>query len=107
MKNKVHMRIRTSHSFKEKVFQVVKNIPSGKTLSYLAVARRAGNPKACRAVGNILNKNYNPLIPCHRVVRSDGTAGGYNRGARIKLMKLKIEHNGFSDKTKPVRLFKK
>jgi O-6-methylguanine DNA methyltransferase len=79
-------------TFREKVFDVVKRIPKGETLTYKEVARRAGSPRAYRAVGNILNKNYNPQIPCHRVVRSDGTAGGYNSGARQKL-KLLAEEN--------------
>jgi O-6-methylguanine DNA methyltransferase len=55
------------------------------------VAKLAGSPKAYRAVGNILNKNYDPQIPCHRVVRSDGTAGGYNRGSAQKVKILKSE----------------
>lgn len=78
-------------SFAEKVYFVVAKIPKGKTLTYKEVAARAGNPRAYRAVGNILNKNYNPKIPCHRVVRSDGTAGGYNRGRAEKERKLKEE----------------
>ncbi len=78
-------------SFTEKVFEVVSKIPKGKTLTYKEVAKRAGRGTAYRAVGNILNKNYNPKIPCHRVVRSDGKIGGYNRGAKIKLEMLKKE----------------
>ncbi len=53
-------------------------------MTYKEVAVKAGRPKAFRAVGNILNKNYDPAIPCHRVVRSDGKTGGYNRGAEKK-----------------------
>ncbi len=71
-------------TFKEKVYQAVKKIPKGKVLTYKEVAILAGKPKAYRAVGNILNKNYNPDIPCHRVVRSDGKIGGYNRGTDKK-----------------------
>ncbi len=78
-------------TFKEKVLSVVENIPSGKTMTYKEVSAKAGNSKACRAVGNILNKNYNPDIPCHRVIRSDGKIGGYNRGAENKRKKLKKE----------------
>jgi O-6-methylguanine DNA methyltransferase len=77
--------------FSEKVLSVVSKIRHGKTLTYKEVARRAGNPKAYRAVGNILNKNHNPKIPCHRVVRSDGTPGGYNRGRANKIKILKKE----------------
>ena len=71
-------------SFKEKVYNVVKKIPKGKVLTYKDVARKIGKPTTYRAVGNVLNKNKNPKIPCHRVVRSDGKIGGYNRGSRIK-----------------------
>ena len=74
----------SSMSFTEAVHSVVKKIPEGKTLTYKEVAERAGRPKAYRAVGNILNKNYNPDIPCHRVIKSDGTLGGYNRGGEAK-----------------------
>ncbi len=70
--------------FRDKVFRIVKAIPRGKTMTYGEVARRAGSPRACRAVGNILNTNYDPAIPCHRVVRADGTVGRYNRGVRAK-----------------------
>ena len=66
--------------FKKRVYSVVRKIPKGKTLSYKQVARLAGRPKAYRAVGNILNKNKDPKIPCHRVIKSDGGIGGYNKG---------------------------
>lgn len=71
-------------TFTDQVYKVVSKIPSGSTLTYKEVAKLAGSPKAFRAVGNILNKNYNPDIPCHRVIKSDGTLGGYNRGAEQK-----------------------
>lgn len=78
-------------SFQDKVFYVVRQIPKGKTLAYKQVAKLAGSPKAFRAVGNILNKNYDPAIPCHRVVRSDGKVGGYNRGVEKKKKLLEEE----------------
>lgn len=78
-------------SFKEKVFEIVRKIPKGKTLTYKEVAKKAGSPLAFRAVGNILNTNFDPKIPCHRVVRSDGKTGGYNRGAEQKIRILKKE----------------
>lgn len=71
-------------SFTEKVYRVVSKIPKGKVLTYKQVAGKVGNYRTSRAVGNILNKNYNPTIPCHRVIRSDGKVGGYNRGAAVK-----------------------
>jgi len=70
---------------------MVRKIPKGKMLSYKEVAALAGNKNASRAVGSILKQNYNPQIPCHRVIRSDGTLGEYNHGRKEKLRKLKAE----------------
>lgn len=84
----------TKNSFTQKVCQIVKKIPKGEVLTYKEVAMRAGKPKACRAVGNILNKNYDPKIPCHRVIRSDGKIGGYNRGTLNKRKILRKEGIG-------------
>ncbi len=78
-------------SFAERVYAVVKRIPKGSTRTYKQVAGAAGSPNAYRAVGNILNKNFDPSIPCHRVVRSDGTTGGYNRGPERKARILSAE----------------
>ncbi|MDG1950436.1 MAG: MGMT family protein [bacterium] len=77
--------------FSKTVYDVVKAIPKGKTMTYKEVAKAAGRPKAYRAIGNILNKNYDAGIPCHRVVKSDGTLGGYNRGKEQKRQRLKEE----------------
>jgi len=77
--------------FKEKVLRVVSKIKKGDVLTYKQVAKLAGRPKAYRAVGNILNGNYSAKIPCHRVIRSSGEPGGYNRGATKKLAILKKE----------------
>lgn len=74
--------------FKEKVFDVVKKIPRGNVLTYKQVARLAGSPRAYRAVGTILSTNYDPTIPCHRVIREDGSIGGYNRGPEEKKKRL-------------------
>lgn len=78
-------------NLKNRVLSIVAAIPKGATMTYKEVARRAGRPRAYRAVGNMLNKNYDPAIPCHRVVRSDGTLGGYNRGKNEKMTLLKSE----------------
>jgi len=78
-------------TFTEQVFKIVATIPKGQVLTYAEVAKKAGRPKAFRAVGNILHKNFNPAIPCHRVVRSNGESGGYNRGEQKKLELLKQE----------------
>lgn len=77
------------NNFKQKVLGVVFSIPPGKTRSYKKVAELSGSPRAWRAVGNILNKNYNKNIPCHRVIKSDGGPGGYNRGTASKIELLK------------------
>ena len=79
------------YEFKEKVFNIVKNIPKGETLSYKEVAKRAGSPRAYRNVGSIMKANYDSAIPCHRVIKSDGTLGEYNQGANQKYKKLKEE----------------
>jgi AraC family transcriptional regulator of adaptative response/methylated-DNA-[protein]-cysteine methyltransferase len=79
-------------SFTERVYDVVRKIPKGKTLTYGQVARAIGSPGASRAVGNALNKNRDTKnIPCHRVVRSDGSTGGYAFGAERKVALLKKE----------------
>ncbi len=66
-------------NFKEKVYKVVKKIPKGKVLTYKEVAKKAGSPKASRAVGTILAANTDKSVPCHRVIRSDGKIGKYNQ----------------------------
>ncbi|MBX4195899.1 MGMT family protein [Candidatus Parcubacteria bacterium] len=65
-------------TFQEKVYKIVRMIPKGSVLTYKQVARKIGHPLAFRAVGNILNKNTDRKVPCHRVIRSDGKIGGYN-----------------------------
>ena len=67
-------------SFKEKVYDLVRQIPAGETLTYKQVAEKIGHPRSYRAVGMVLSQNYDPKIPCHRVLRSDGKPSGYNRG---------------------------
>jgi len=79
-------------TFAQNVLEVVIKIPRGETLTYKEVARAAGSPQAYRAVGNILHNNHDLKIPCHRVIRSDGKIGGYNRGVKLKIKKLEEEH---------------
>lgn len=67
-------------TFTQKVLEIVRQIPAGKTMSYAQVSQMAGKPNAARAVGTIMSKNFDPAIPCHRVIRSDGKIGNYNRG---------------------------
>ena len=77
--------------FKEKVLKAASKIPRGKTMTYAQIAKIAGSPRAYRAVGNILNKNRNPKVFCHRVIRSDGSVGGYAKGTPAKIKILKEE----------------
>lgn len=72
------------HTFTQRVQDVVQKIPKGSVMTYKEVAIKAGNPKASRAVANIMAANYDPEVPCHRVIRSDGALGGYNRGGIVK-----------------------
>ena len=78
--------------FQRRVYRAVSTIPRGQTRSYRWVACRIGRPKATRAVGRALNRNpFAPRVPCHRVVRADGSLGGFARGPRRKLALLKQE----------------
>lgn len=70
--------------FRARVYEVVRQVPRGMVMTYGDVAKAAGSPGAARAVGTILSQNYDPAIPCHRVIRSDGRPGQYNRGAERK-----------------------
>ena len=74
----------STSTFREKVLKIVRNIPKGGHMTYKQVAVKAGNSKAARAVGAIMRTNYDLQIPCHRVIRSDGTLGSYNRGGERK-----------------------
>ena len=80
-------------NFSEQVSEVVRKIPRGEFLTYKEVAKLAGRPRACRAVGNILNKSASrrTMIPCHRVIRADGKIGGYRCGTKRKIALLEKE----------------
>ena len=79
-------------TFERKVYAAVRHIPKGQTQTYQWVARQIGKPRAARAVGNALNRNpYAPHVPCHRVVRSDGSLGGYAKGPARKRFLLRRE----------------
>ena len=79
-------------SFSNRVLTIVRRIPKGETRTYKQVATGAGNPKASRAVGNILNRiwqtDHGQTVPCHRVIRSDGIPGGYAGGIEAKRHRL-------------------
>ncbi len=75
-------------TFSDRVKAVVSRIPKGKAMTYKQVAAKAGNAKAARAVGIIMSNNFDPKTPCHRVIRSDGKIGNYNRGGPAKKFEL-------------------
>ena len=78
--------------FQRAVLDAASGLEFGETVTYTEVARRIGRPRASRAVGNALGRNPVPIIvPCHRVVRTDGTLGGYTGGLRYKRTLLDIE----------------
>ncbi len=78
--------------FEKKVYREVLLIPLGEVRTYKEIARNIGHPKAYRAVGQALKKNPYPfIIPCHRVIRSDGYIGGYVYGKRIKKILIELE----------------
>ncbi|MEN9922107.1 MAG: hypothetical protein RL097_383 [Candidatus Parcubacteria bacterium] len=81
-------------SFKVRVESVVRAIPRGHTQSYKEVAILAGVPQGARAVARIMARNYDLTIPCHRVIKSDGTLGGYNRGGE-EVKRLILESEGW------------
>lgn len=78
--------------FQQRVWRELQNIKLGSTISYATLATRIGNPKACRAVANANGKNpFSLIIPCHRVIASDGKLGGYTGGLDKKQYLLALE----------------
>ena len=82
---------KTPPSFASAVSKVVRGIRRGQVMTYGTVAAKAGFPGAARAVGNLMKQNYDPAIPCHRVVRADGSLGEYNRGGIRKKREILAE----------------
>ncbi len=81
-------------SFQQKVWLACAGIPAGQTRTYTWIAKKIGKPQAVRAVGSALGKNpFAPIVPCHRVLRSDGGLGGYSGrgGIKTKIALLKKE----------------
>lgn len=80
--------------FRLRVWNALADIPFGSTVSYSGIAAAAGSPKACRAAGNAVGKNpFLIVLPCHRVVASDGTVGGFSADINIKKYLLEFEKN--------------
>lgn len=79
-------------SFPQQVYRLTARVPKGRVTTYSRLARALGRPGAARAVGNALNRNpYAPQVPCHRVVRADGTIGGFASGSLRKRAILRKE----------------
>lgn len=78
--------------FQQRIWNATLQIPYGRTVSYEDVARAAGNPKACRAVGAALGANPLPvIIPCHRVIGKSGNLGGFSSGPDVKSYLIHLE----------------
>ena len=83
--------------FQVKVWKYLKKIPPGSLKTYSQVAKGIGKPLAVRAVASAIGKNpYSPQIPCHRVIRSDGTIGGYSGKGGIKTKKFLLKKEGIT-----------
>lgn len=96
-KKKLIKAIKKYPLFYQKVWMECLKIPKGKTKTYGWIAKKIGSPKAARAVGQALAKNpFAPFVPCHRVIRSDGSLGGYSATGGIlkKKRMLQKEKNG-------------
>lgn len=78
-------------TFTEKVYLAVQKIPKGSVSTYKEIAQKINHPNAARAVGSALKKNFDPSIPCHRVIKSNGELGEYNRGTQAKKQVLNRE----------------
>lgn len=82
--------------FQQDVWHLVRTIPYGETRSYGWVAKRLGLPKAARAVGQALGRNPVPIVvPCHRVIRSEGSLGGFGGGVEVKEFLICLERTHF------------
>ncbi len=85
--------MQTSTLFAECVRDIVRSIPAGQVMTYGQVAAQSGSPGAARAVGSIMRGNYDPSVPCHRVVAVCGVIGQYNRGGAVEKRRL-LESEG-------------
>ena len=81
--------------FQLKVWSYLRKIPRGRVKTYSQVAKAIGKPLAVRAVANAIGKNpYAPKIPCHRVIRSDGSLGGYSGKGGLKTKRFLLKKEG-------------
>ena len=83
-------------AFQQKVWSEIDKIPRGEVVTYSQIAENIGHPKAARAVANACGANPNPIVvPCHRVIRSDGELGGYSGPGGIKQKRKLLENEGY------------
>jgi len=88
----MRLKLLNNKTFSESVWALTKRIPRGKVTTYAQLAKALKKPRAYRAVGNALNKNpYAPIVPCHRVIKSDGNIGGFALGSKKKINLLTKE----------------
>jgi methylated-DNA-[protein]-cysteine S-methyltransferase len=91
----VSIALDANTEFQRNVLGLCRKIPYGQTWSYAKLAQAAGSPRACRAVGNIMARNRIPLIiPCHRVVGSHGSLGGYSAPSGLSLKRQLLQLEG-------------
>ena len=84
-------------AFQQKVWCEIDKIPNGEVVTYSQIAKNIGHPKSARAVANACGANPNPIVvPCHRVIRSDGELGGYSGPGGIKQKRELLENEGIS-----------
>ena len=92
----IPLDLSTGTPFQQTVWEALLKIPYGKTISYAQLANHIGQPTACRAVANANGKNpISLIIPCHRVIASDGKLGGYTGGVEIKQTLLDTEQASY------------
>ena len=90
------MKLKGTH-LQIKTWKYLMKIPKGKVKTYSQVAKGIGHPTAVRAVANAIGKNpYAPRVPCHRVIRSDGSLGGYSGKGGVKTKKLLLKKEGIT-----------
>ena len=89
---------RESTPFQRRVYEAILRIPKGQVRTYAQVARIIGKPKAARAVGQALRRNrWAPKIPCHRVISSDGTVGGYSGPGGLAAKRRFLRQEGYNN----------
>jgi len=96
-----------NYTFKEKIYALTNKIPKGKVSTYGGLAKLAGHPKAARAIGVFMKNNpFAPIVPCHRVVASDGSLTGYSGKGGIKSKEKMLKKEGVFFKGNKVDLRK-